>query len=107
MAWPDLAALDALDTLRRATGIMMDALGYGPRSMPSSVRDVVPGVQLRSYPSTGSEAAPVLLVPAPIKRSYIWDLEPDVSVVRRCGRHGLRVHLVEWTDCGAGRSPPR
>jgi poly(3-hydroxyalkanoate) synthetase len=33
----------------------------------------------------------VLTVPAPIKRHYIWDLEPRVSVVARCLAHGLRV----------------
>jgi polyhydroxyalkanoate synthase len=42
----------------------------------------------------------VLLVPAPIKRWYVWDLQPDRSVVARCGAAGLRVFLVEWTDAG-------
>jgi polyhydroxyalkanoate synthase len=40
-------------------------------------------------------------VPAPIKRSYIWDLAPDISVVARCLEHGLRVFLAEWTDPGS------
>lgn len=99
---PGSAAFDVLDAVRRSTGMMMDALGHGPRTAPSTVRDVGGGVQLRSYPGAGSGAAPVLLVPAPIKRSYIWDLQPDLSVVRRCQRHGLRVHMVEWSDCGPG-----
>ncbi len=42
----------------------------------------------------------VLLVPAPIKRWYIWDLQPGRSVAARCLAAGLRVFLVEWTDPG-------
>jgi polyhydroxyalkanoate synthase len=33
--------------------------------------------------------------PAPFKRAYIWDLLPEVSVVRRCLRRGLQVYLLE------------
>lgn len=40
------------------------------------------------------------MVPAPIKRPYIWDLSPAVSAVRYCLHHGFRVHLLEW-------APPR
>jgi polyhydroxyalkanoate synthase len=38
----------------------------------------------------------VLIVAAPIKRPYIWDLAPSVSAIRRCLREGLHVYLVEW-----------
>jgi polyhydroxyalkanoate synthase len=37
-----------------------------------------------------------LLVPAPIKTAYIWDLAPDSSVVERCLDAGLQTYLVEW-----------
>ncbi|HCN90218.1 MAG TPA: alpha/beta hydrolase [Oxalobacteraceae bacterium] len=37
-----------------------------------------------------------MLIPAPIKRSYIWDLAPHVSVVRRCLQQNMRVYLAEW-----------
>jgi polyhydroxyalkanoate synthase len=48
-------------------------------------------------------SGPVLLiVPAPIKRAYVWDLLPGVSVVRRCLGRGLRVYLLEWLDPGPG-----
>jgi poly[(R)-3-hydroxyalkanoate] polymerase subunit PhaC len=52
-------------------------------------------------PSTGNNggdpAGPlVLILPAPIKRPYIWDLAPDVSVVRRCVAAGARVFLADW-----------
>jgi polyhydroxyalkanoate synthase len=39
---------------------------------------------------------PILIVAAPIKRPYIWDLMPDVSVIRRCLAAGLHVYLLEW-----------
>jgi polyhydroxyalkanoate synthase len=38
----------------------------------------------------------VLIVAAPIKRPYIWDLAPAVSAVRFCLGHGLNVALLEW-----------
>ncbi len=41
-----------------------------------------------------------MIVPAPIKRAYIWDLAPWASVVLRCVRNGLRVFLIEWTEPG-------
>jgi polyhydroxyalkanoate synthase subunit PhaC len=57
---------------------------------------------LRHFTGGPGDGPAVLLVPAPIKRWYIWDLEPQVSVVARCLAHGLDVHLVEWTDPGPG-----
>jgi polyhydroxyalkanoate synthase len=38
----------------------------------------------------------LLIIPAPFKRAYIWDLLPEVSVVRHCLSRGLRVYLLEW-----------
>jgi len=35
-------------------------------------------------------------VPAPIKRAYIWDLAPDISVVQRWRERGYRVYLAQW-----------
>lgn len=92
--------LDLLDEVRCATGLLLDALGSGPRTTPSTVLDVAPGVRLHDYPSASPSGPPVLLVPAPIKRSYIWDIGPGSSVVARCLEHGMRAHLVEWTDPG-------
>jgi len=89
------AALEALDAARRRTGRLLAAAGWGPRTTPSTVADVAPGVRLHTYPGEGS---PLLLVPAPIKRWYLWDLEPAVSVVAHARRRGLRPFLVEWTD---------
>lgn len=71
-----------------------------PRTTPCELVEVAAGVRLRVYPSTEAAELPVLLVSAPIKRWYIWDLEPEVSVVARCLERGLRVHVVEWTEPG-------
>lgn len=94
------AAFDAMDEVRRSRGRLLQALGAGPRTMPSEVVEVAPGVRLRVYPAAPTAGPPVLLVSAPIKRWYIWDLEPQVSVVARCQEHGFWVHVVEWTDPG-------
>ncbi|MFL6047504.1 MAG: alpha/beta fold hydrolase [Propionibacteriaceae bacterium] len=64
------------------------------------MRPLVSGVQLRTYGTQESRDAAVLLIPAPIKRWQIWDLVPDVSVVRRCLDDGLRVYMAEWLDVG-------
>lgn len=88
-----------LDEARRGTGQALDAAGFGPIKTPSRIVFDLPGMRLRAYQPDGGPEGPVLLIiPAPIKRAYIWDLLPEVSVVRRCLRHGLRVYLLEWLD---------
>jgi polyhydroxyalkanoate synthase subunit PhaC len=37
-----------------------------------------------------------VIVPAPIKRAYIWDMLPRVSVVRRYLENHLQVYLIQW-----------
>jgi polyhydroxyalkanoate synthase len=87
-------AFALLDGVRRAQGAALDALGLGPIQTPyENVLDA-PGVRLRRY--GGGRGPAVLLVPAPIKRPYIWDLAPEVSVVRRCLAAGVRPFLIEW-----------
>jgi polyhydroxyalkanoate synthase len=94
-------AFGALDEARRWRGRLLDALGMAPRATPcDEVVEVAPGVRLRVYAFGAATAPPVLLVSAPIKRWYIWDLEPRASVVARCREHGLRVYVVEWTEPG-------
>lgn len=98
-----LAHFTMADKLRRAQGDALDALGLGPRECAFRLISSGPCWRLRAY--GGPEAAPLLLmVPAPIKRPYIWDLTPAVSAVRYCLRHGFCVHLLEWTPPGAGGS---
>jgi polyhydroxyalkanoate synthase subunit PhaC len=100
-----------LDVQARGLGWMMDAAGLGPIPMPHRVVWSVPGLELRAVgPATASGPA-LLIVPAPIKRSYIWDLCPGHSAVGRCVKAGLRVYLVHWmptrqrlglADCAGG-----
>jgi polyhydroxyalkanoate synthase len=94
-----------MDSLRRAQGDALDALGLGPRESAFRLVSSSPNWRLRAY--GGPNAAPsLIIVPAPIKRPYIWDLTPSVSAVRYCLNHGLRVYLLEWkppeADGGAG-----
>jgi polyhydroxyalkanoate synthase len=87
---------EGLDRARRLQGAMLDALGLGPIEAPYETVYSAPGVSLRRY-GTGREAGPVMLiVPAPIKRPYIWDLAPGVSAVQRCLDADARVFLVDW-----------
>lgn len=89
-------ALKQMDRSRRARGQMLERAGYGPRPTPSTIVHAEPGLKLRRYGPLAAEAPPVLLVPAPIKRSYIWDLAPEVSVVKRWLERGYRVYLADW-----------
>jgi len=103
VTWPGLASgLVQTDVLRRAQGRWLDAAGLGPQETPYRTVAAGPGWRLRRYgaePQTGDAAGPVLLiVPAPIKRAYIWDLCPRVSVVRAALAAGLRVYLLEWVE---------
>jgi polyhydroxyalkanoate synthase subunit PhaC len=91
------------DHLRRGYGVVFDALGFGPIRTPSRILREEAGLRLHVFGDPAASPA-MLIVPAPIKRGYIWDLEPEVSVVRRCLEHGLRVYLAEWRDEGAASS---
>ena len=84
-----------LDAMRKVQGEGLRALGYGPEECDYRVIASRPLWRLRRY-SGGGSGASVLIVAAPIKRPYIWDLAPSVSAIRFCLRHGLRVHLLEW-----------
>lgn len=73
-----------LDQGRRELGKHLDALGFGPVETPSRVVVSQPGITLKSYESVATQGVAVLLIPAPIKRAYTWDLAPWASVVRYC-----------------------
>lgn len=89
---------ERLDRIRKGQGQWLERLGWGPVRTPSRVVLQQPGLILRGYAGAAAEGMPVLLVPAPIKRAYIWDLAPGASVVQACLRHGLRPYLVEWQE---------
>jgi len=88
------ALFDALDDARRIQGMALDAIGLGPIEAPYETIFRRPGASLRRY-GTGAGPA-VLVVPAPIKRSYIWDLAPEASAVRRLLAAGASVLLLDW-----------
>jgi polyhydroxyalkanoate synthase len=97
------AALDAVrrvqfgmtDIMRRAHGNAFGALGFDPTECPYRVLASGAFWRLRAYTKHDS-AQSLLIVAAPIKRPYIWDLAPRVSAIRYCLGHGLQVRLVEW-----------
>jgi polyhydroxyalkanoate synthase len=90
---------DWTDEARRHVGRGLDALGLGPDETPYRVVAEWTAARLRAYHPKQTSAGPVvLIIPAPFKRAYIWDLLPPVSVVRRCRDRGMRVFLLEWMD---------
>ncbi|TAK87462.1 MAG: alpha/beta fold hydrolase [Betaproteobacteria bacterium] len=98
----DWLLFEQLDRLRHAQGALLDAVGLGPAQTPYREAFSAPGVSLRRYGS-GEESGPlVLIVPAPIKRPYVWDLAPGISAVRRCLASGARVLLADWQPAPAG-----
>jgi len=89
---------EALDEARRAQGRMLDALGFGPAQTPSRVVLRAPGVALKAYCEPSRPGPALLLVPAPIKRAYIWDLAPGASAVEQSLRHGARPYVAHWEE---------
>lgn len=85
----------AMDNLRHVQADALDLFGFGAHESAFAVIASGPQWRLRHYAGAAT-GVPLLLVPAPIKRPYIWDLAPSVSTVRFCLEQGLDVHLLEW-----------
>lgn len=83
------------DMLRRAGGDAAAAFGLGPSESPYRIIASGPRWRLRDYGGHDTWRR-LLIVAAPIKRPYIWDLAPPASTVRYCLQEGLHVHLLEW-----------
>jgi hypothetical protein len=83
------------DILRRVQGDAVAAFGLGSSECPHRIVASGPYWRLRDY---GRHEAPqsLLIVAAPIKRPYIWDLAPSASAIGYCLQKGLHVHLLEW-----------
>jgi polyhydroxyalkanoate synthase len=91
-------ALGGADRLRRCYGEILDTLGFGPVTAPSRVIFSLAGMRLRDY--GGPTNAPAfVIVAAPFKRAYIWDLAPEASVIRRLSERGFHPFLIEWAEC--------
>ncbi len=86
---------ETTDILRRAQGRTLQAVGFGPDECPYRVIASGPFWLLRDYGKDNATQS-VLIVAAPIKRPYIWDLAPSSSAIRYCLKQGLRVRLLEW-----------
>ncbi|WP_151636477.1 alpha/beta fold hydrolase [Noviherbaspirillum aerium] len=91
---------ESMDRTRRNRGAVMDRMGYGPVETPHEVVLSAQGMRLRRYSAKPRTGKAVLIVPAPIKRHYIWDLDPECSVVQRLLNEGFQVWLVEWLEPG-------
>jgi polyhydroxyalkanoate synthase len=83
------------DIVRRAQGDALDVVGFGPQECSYRLIASGPQWQLRDY-GGDSLRSPLLIVAAPIKRPYIWDLTPSLSAVGTCLRNRRRVFLLEW-----------
>jgi polyhydroxyalkanoate synthase subunit PhaC len=85
------------DAARRSIGRLLENAGYGPHETAWDRIDRS-CFRLRRYVECSEDRQPVLIMPAPIKRAYIFDLLPDVSVVRRLAEAGFAVYLYEWPE---------
>lgn len=85
------------DVFRRSVGGLLEIAGYGPHEAAWDRLEHA-DLRLRCYAPLTADALPVLLVPAPIKRPYIFDLLRSVSVVRRLIQAELAVYLYEWPE---------
>ena len=93
--------LALIDTLRQMQGHAFERLGLGP--VECSYRIVAASTRWRLRAYGGATAGPpLLIIAAPIKRPYIWDLADSVSVVRHCLQRRLRVYLLEWMPPSRG-----
>jgi polyhydroxyalkanoate synthase len=91
----------SMDSLRRVQAEGLAALGFGPAECDYGIAAAGPFWRLRDYGPP--EATPALLiVAAPIKRPYLWDLAPAASAVAYCRSHGVRVFLLEWLPPSPG-----
>jgi polyhydroxyalkanoate synthase subunit PhaC len=88
-----LAQFTTIDALRRAQGEALGLLGFGPNECDYQVILSGPHWRLRRYAHYDAQLS-LLIVPAPIKRPYIWDLAPSISAVRHCLDHHFGVYLL-------------
>jgi len=84
-----------IDAFRRVQGEALGLLGFGPNECDYHVILSGSHWRLRKYADYDGQSS-LLIVPAPIKRPYIWDLAPSISVVRYCLDRHFGVYLLEW-----------
>jgi polyhydroxyalkanoate synthase len=86
------------DGLRRSLGCVLDNAGLAPQEALWHAVLEQSHLRLRRYDQQAGKAPPVFIVPAPIKRPYIFDLLPEVSMIRRLAGAGFSVYLSEWRE---------
>jgi polyhydroxyalkanoate synthase subunit PhaC len=96
----------AIDAFRRMQGEVLEAFGFGPSERAYGIVASGPYWRFRDYNSVHRFRS-VLIVAAPIKRPYIWDLMPSASAIHHCLDAELSVYLLEWlpaseTTCSVG-----
>jgi polyhydroxyalkanoate synthase len=89
------AQFDVNDMLRRAHGDIVGAFGLDPQESPHQIIMSRAHWRLRDYGGENRSRS-LLIIAAPIKRPYIWDLAPSISAIRFCLHQGLHVQLLEW-----------
>jgi len=100
----DWTLFEHLDRMRQLQGTLLDAFGLGPVEAPYRETFTAAGVSLRRYGSSGERGPLVLIVPAPIKRPYIYEGDVGVSLQHVGPLVGRRAHallwprIVEWID---------
>jgi poly[(R)-3-hydroxyalkanoate] polymerase subunit PhaC len=90
------AQFDFEDIIRRLQGHVVGAFGFGPKESPYQIIASGAHWRLRDYGGK-DRSRPLLIISAPIKRPYIWDLAPAISTIRLCLDRGLSIQLLEWT----------
>jgi polyhydroxyalkanoate synthase len=84
-----------IDMMRRAQGDAIEWFGLGPSGCPYQILSSSRHWSLRDY-SDHHTSLSILIIAAPIKRPYIWDLSPSASAIRLCLQQGFHVYLLEW-----------
>ena len=90
-----------VDVLRRAQGNLLGAFGLNPSECVYRIIASGPYWRLRDYGNDATSRS-ALIVAAPIKRPYIWDLTPSTSAIRYCLEAHLHVYLLEWLPASPG-----
>lgn len=91
------------DFVRQLQGQAFGAFGLDPVESPYQIAASGPFWRLRDYNELGT-GQPLLVVAAPIKRPYIWDLTPSTSAIRNLLAQGFRVQLLEWLPASQATS---
>jgi len=83
------------DIIRCAQGDVVGVFGLDPHECPYQTIASRAHWRLRDY-GCKNRSHSLLIIAAPIKKPYIWDLAPSISTIRFCLHRGLSIKLLEW-----------